>query len=58
MSNPQSVQNFVKSVSDKKGLRFAIDLHQALQAGRTDRDTRAALRSALRALGTTYDRMQ
>lgn len=50
MPKNQNVQNFVKIVSDKLGLRFAVELHHALQAGRTDHKTRAALRSALNAI--------
>jgi hypothetical protein len=46
----QNVQSFLKAVCDKKGLRFAVDLHTALQEGRDDSEARTMLRDALTAI--------
>lgn len=46
----QNVQSFLKAVCDKKGLRFAVNLHTALQEGRNDDEARTMLRDALTAI--------
>lgn len=52
MPKSPAAQSFVQQVTDKLGFRFACQLHAALNAGRTDQKTRAALRKALRAVAT------
>lgn len=44
------IQKFIAAVCDKKGLRFAVELHHALAEGRLDQDTRLKLQAAIRAL--------
>lgn len=53
MPKSPAAQSFVKQVADQLGFRFACQLHAALAAGRTDRQTRAALRRALHAVSET-----
>ncbi len=50
MSANLKVQSFLYAVCDKKGLRFAVELHHALKDGRNDNETRTMLRDALKAV--------
>lgn len=53
MPKSPAAQSFVKQVADKLGFRFACQLHAALNAGRTDQKTRAALRKALHVISAS-----
>ena len=49
MMKPE-IQKFITAVCDKKGFRFAVELHHALADGRNDQETRQMLQEAIRAI--------
>lgn len=49
MMKPE-IKQFIAAVCDKKGLRFAVELHHALAGGRNDNETRQMLQEAIKAI--------